>query len=79
MNGRQSRRKAFENTALVERKEAERNGYLSLQTAFPHLSKGESWVEMCVDKLVGQESMLRNVLVFFNMNEVILCWLREAT
>lgn len=78
MGGRAEER-LLKNTALVERKEAERNGYLSLQTAVPHLSKGESRVEMCVDKLVGQESMLRNVLVFFNMDEVILCWLREAT
>lgn len=34
---------------------------------------GDSKVEMCVKKLIGQERMLWIVLVFLNMGEVLLC------
>lgn len=42
------------------------------------ICQGESRVERSVERLKEQERMLWNVLVFFNMDKVVLCWIREA-
>ena len=71
MNGRQSTVKAFENQPWEEK--FREMDALAWSNGFLHLSWGGSKVEMCVKKLIGQERMLWNVLVFLNMDEVLLC------
>lgn len=62
---------------MRDRKEVKKNGYLSRETVFFHLLEAERSVEMHVERLVGQERRLWTVLSF-NMQEVMLGWVREA-
>ena len=71
-------RESFWKTAVEDRKEVEKNGYLSRETVFFHLLEAERSVEMHVEKLIGQERRLWTVLVSFNMQEVMPGWVREA-
>ena len=63
---------------MRDRKEVKKNGYLSRETVFFHLLEVERSVETHVERLVGQERRLWTVLVSFNMQEVMLGWVREA-
>lgn len=62
---------------MRDRKEVKKNGYLSRETVFFHLLEAERSVETHVERLVGQERRLWTVLSF-NMQEVMLGWVREA-
>ena len=62
---------------MRDRKEVKKNGYLSRETVFFHLLEAERSVETHVERRVGQERRLWTVLSF-NMQEVMLGWVREA-
>ena len=72
VNGRPNRAKAFEKQPW-EKENLREMVALAWLNAFLCLSQGDSKVEMCVKKLIGQERMLWIVLVFLNMGEVLLC------